>query len=315
LGSGSALLLVPVMIGIAYAVKLIPSLLFRRKYPWRQTFAGGTLLSSRLSLIIAASAIGLELGLISDAINSAIILVAIITVTLSPLLFNWLMPQQKPRDRVVVIGARSDAGPLAQRLHDHDLDVVLICGDVGQEQEMQDLGIPLICSQPTLAEALRQAEVERARAIVAMEPSDEENLRICRLAREIYGVENVIASVHDPAQNAKFRKLGARLVNPAYSTMLMMVSVVLNPVVYSITPDVDETQEVREVKLQNSHLVGKRVADLKLSGHVMVLMIERGGDVLTPDRETLLRANDTITFVGTGSVVDEAVRFLARNRR
>jgi Trk K+ transport system NAD-binding subunit len=93
----------------------------------------------------------------------------------------------------------------------------------------------------------------------------------------------------------------------------MMVSMVLSPVIYSITPDVDETQEVREIKLQNSDLVGKRLADLRLSGNIMVLMIERGGDVLTPDRETRLRANDTITLVGSGSQVDEAARLFARN--
>ena len=119
--------------------------------------------------------------------------------------------------------------------------------------------------------------------------------------------------MQDPAQNGRFRKLGARLVNPSYSTMLMMVSMVLSPAVYSITPDVDETQQVREIKLQNANLVGRRLADLGLSGNVMVLTIERGGDVLTPDRETLLRANDTITLVGTGRDVDDAARLFARN--
>lgn len=313
LSSRSALFLVPLLVGTAYVVKFIPALFFRLRYSWRETLAAGSLLSSRLSLIIAAAAIGLELGLISDAINSAIILVAIITVTLSPLLFNWLSPERKERDRIVVIGSRTSATPLARRLRDHDLDVVLVCGDTNQSHQAQDLRIPIICSQPTLSAALREAEIDRAQAIVAMEESDERNLRICRMARDIYGVENVIAWVQDPAQNGKFRKLGARLVNPAYSTMLMMVSMVLSPGVYSITPDVDETQAVREVKLQNSGLVGQRLADLRLSGNVTVLMIERGGDILTPDRETLLRANDTITIVGTGSEVDEAVRLFARN--
>jgi predicted Kef-type K+ transport protein len=134
-----------------------------------------------------------------------------------------------------------------------------------------------------------------------------------RYGQYIHGVENVIAWVHNPAWNGRFRKLGARLVNPAYSTLLMMVSMVLSPGVYSITPDVDETQEVRQIKLQNSDLVGKRLADLGLPGSILVLMIERGGDVLTPDRETLLRANDTITLVGMGSEVDEAVKLLARD--
>jgi trk system potassium uptake protein TrkA len=313
LSSRSAFYLVPLLVGVAFAVKSIPALLFRLRYSWRETLAAGLLLSSRLSLIIAAAAIGLQLGLISDAANSAIILVAIITVTLSPLLFSWLSPERNERDRIVVIGSRTSAMPLARRLHDHNLDVVLVCGDADQGPPAQDLEIPVICSQPTLSAALREAEIHRARAIVAVENSDEDNLRICRMARQIYGVENVIAWVQDPAWNGRFRKLGARLVNPAYSTLLMMVSMVLSPGVYSITPDVDETQEVRQIKLQNSDLVGKRLADLGLSGNVLVLMIERGGDVLTPDRETLLRANDTITLVGIDSEVDEVIKLLARN--
>jgi Trk K+ transport system NAD-binding subunit len=96
--------------------------------------------------------------------------------------------------------------------------------------------------------------------------------------------------------------------------MLMMVSMVLSPGVYSITPDVDETQTLREVKLQSSGLVRQRLADLRMSGNVIVLTIERGGDVPTPDQEILLRANDTITIVGTGREVDEVVRLLVRNR-
>jgi Trk K+ transport system NAD-binding subunit len=229
------------------------------------------------------------------------------------LLFNWLMPERKPRDRVVVIGARSNAGPLARRLRDHNLDVVLVCGDVDQSQQLREVGVPIICSQPTLAEALRRAEIGRAGAIVAIEENDEANLRVCRMARNIYGVENVIAWVQDPAQNSKFRKLGARVMNPAYSTMLMLESMVLSRSAFSITPDVDEAQEVREVKLQNSALAGQKLTDLGLSGRVMVLTIERGGDKLAPDRDTLLRANDTITLVGTGSEVDEAARLFARN--
>jgi trk system potassium uptake protein TrkA len=178
---------------------------------------------------------------------------------------------------------------------------------------MEDAGVPVVCAQPTLAEAFRQAGIRRAAAVVAMEASDEDNLRICRMARDIYGVENVVAWVQEPAQNARFRKLGVRLVNPSYSTMLMLESLVLSPSLYSIAPDLDEAHEVREVKLQNAALVGRRVADLGLSGNVTVLSIERGGDVLTPDRETLLRSNDTLTVIGTGSEVDDALRLFARD--
>jgi Kef-type K+ transport system membrane component KefB len=90
--SEEALWLVPILLVGAIIVKFIPVLTFRLTYSWKETFAAGSLLSARLSLIIAASLIALELEIITAAVNSAIILVAIITVTIAPLLFTYLMP-------------------------------------------------------------------------------------------------------------------------------------------------------------------------------------------------------------------------------
>jgi Trk K+ transport system NAD-binding subunit len=104
-------------------------------------------------------------------------------------------------------------------------------------------------------------------------------------------------------------------MNPAYSNVLILASMVLNPDVYSITPDVDETQEVREIKLQNRYFINRRLTDLNLPDEVTVLMIERGGNSLVPDQETSLQANDTITLVGIGNGVDEVARLFARDGR
>ena len=90
--SNEALLLVPVLLIAAMVVKFVPALIFRISFTWRETFAAGSLLSARLSLIIAASLIALDLEIITAAVNSAIILVAIITVTFAPLLFAHVMP-------------------------------------------------------------------------------------------------------------------------------------------------------------------------------------------------------------------------------
>lgn len=86
----SSLLLVPILVLFAFAVKVVPSMLLAKFYGRKNALAAGFLLSSRLSLIIAASAIGLELGLITDEINTAIILVAIITCVASPAIYAKL---------------------------------------------------------------------------------------------------------------------------------------------------------------------------------------------------------------------------------
>ena len=92
LSSTGALLSVPLLLIAAIAVKIIPALVFRFNHSWREAFAAGILMCPRLSLIIAAAAIGEKLGIIDESVNAAIVLVAIVTVTASPLAFLRVFP-------------------------------------------------------------------------------------------------------------------------------------------------------------------------------------------------------------------------------
>ena len=92
LSSTGALLSVPVLLVAAIAVKVIPALLFRLNHTWQEALAAGILMCPRLSLIIAAAAIGEKLGIIDESVNAAIVLVAIVTVTASPLAFLRVFP-------------------------------------------------------------------------------------------------------------------------------------------------------------------------------------------------------------------------------
>ena len=92
LSSTGALLSVPLLLIAAIAVKTIPAFVFRLNHTWRETLAAGILLCPRLSLIIAAAAIGEKLGVIEESVNAGIVLVAIVTVTASPLGFLRVFP-------------------------------------------------------------------------------------------------------------------------------------------------------------------------------------------------------------------------------
>lgn len=91
IGSPEGLVLVPILLLAAYAVKLLPAaLLFGRVYGLRAGLSAGVLLSSRLSLIIAAAAIGARVGAVSETVAAAAVLVAVVTCTFSPILFARL---------------------------------------------------------------------------------------------------------------------------------------------------------------------------------------------------------------------------------
>src|SRR5919106_764335 len=98
LSSTGVLLAMPLLLTAAIAVKMIPAFVFRLNHTWREALAAGILMCPRLSLIIAAAAIGKKLGVIDESINAGIVLLAIVTVTASPLAFLRVFPA--PRVKV-----------------------------------------------------------------------------------------------------------------------------------------------------------------------------------------------------------------------
>ena len=85
------LLLVPVLVVMAFAIKMVPGMLFLKEHGARNSLASGMLLSARLSLLIAAIKIGLEAG-IEDVENMAapLILLALIMCIAAPIGFRYL---------------------------------------------------------------------------------------------------------------------------------------------------------------------------------------------------------------------------------
>ncbi len=297
-----ALSLMALLLLLALLVKLVPSLLFRFAFSWKHTLSAGFLTSARLSLIIAASAIGLRLGLISDSLNSAVILLAVATCLGAPVLFTWLAPiSAKEKKLVLIAGDGANAKLLSRNVREHHEDTVLV-EPKPQANRQQRKGPPIPL------ERLREAGVSRARVVVAMFEEDEQNLRLARIARYVFGITDVIAWVRDPARNAEFSRLGVRVVSPVFSTLIILEGMILDKNFCSITPEMDGAMEVREVKLKNEAVAGLKLGDLWLPSEVVVLKIARQGEFIVPGPDTTLRANDAVTLLGPAQDVESALQ-------
>lgn len=79
------------LLAYALAVKIAPGLLFRTQgVSLRDAVSVGVLLSARLSLIIVAATIGLDLGLITPEFKDSVILLAVVTCLVGPSLFKMM---------------------------------------------------------------------------------------------------------------------------------------------------------------------------------------------------------------------------------
>lgn len=313
LGSPTALVLLPVLIVAAYLVKFIPALVFRTVLPWRETLAAGALLSSRLSLIIAASAIALNLGMITSAANSAVILVAIITCTLSPLLFSRIYPVEETRQRsgIIILGTDQMAMLLGQRLKLSGEPLRFIGHDQTNLAYLKNNGFEVVSGEPEDPATIEKAGIETARALVAVTVLKQSLAEVCRLAVERYQVPVVVARVDELQDAKKLEDMGVRVVISSSAVVLALEVALAYPTAFSMLMDLSgDGIEARDIRLENNSLVGLPLRHVRLPGNALVIGIQRGGEVIVPHGDTVLNQDDNILLVGSASCLAEASAML-----
>lgn len=306
--SPAALTLLPLLVVSAYIVKVIPALLLRLLFSWREALSAGLLLSSRLSLIIAASAIALELGTISEAVNSAVILVAIVTCTASPMLFLRFAPrtEEKARRGVVIVGASELGLLVARRVAAEQVPVTLIGRDEARIAVVREQGFAAVHGDPLDAATLEQAGIADAEAVVAVSSRPEVNRHVCSVALGQYGVPTVVAWA-DRAEDARaLQDMGVLVVQPAMATALALEGALRFPAAFDMIANKEDEAELGEAIVCDAKLDGVRLRQLVIPGGALLIGIRREGEVIVPHGDTRLRLNDVVMLVGPREAVREA---------
>lgn len=308
-GSIDALLLLPFLVIVAFLVKLLPTLLFRFQFTWRETISAGFLLSSRLSLIIAASAIGLELGIISDSINTMIILVALITVSVAPLLFNRIAPRftETESHPIVVFGAGRLGILVAEQLLGHQEHVVVVDENpdlLAREHSLEDLEV--LQTHIDDNDQRLDAYLDMANAVVVTYNNPDLNLHVCQVVRTRYGVDHIVTLVQDTNRLKEFENLDVTVFNPALDQAALLSLLARNPDTYDLLTRIDDNKDVTEVFVYNRDYDEKLLREIELPGDVLILSIRRAGEFIVPRGNTRLEHGDHLTLVGSIDYMQEA---------
>ncbi len=312
LASSEALVLVPILLLGAYAVKSLPALVYRAYFSWRETLAAGMLLSARLSLIIAAASIALDLGAITEAINAAIVLLAIVTCTLSPVLFNQLLPPQltPARRGIILAGLGQLPTLLAQRLSLNSEPVTLVGTDARRITALRRRNLTVVDGDPTDPTVLQRAGAESVAALMALSSPDAVNLDVCRLARDTFDIPHVIALASDPVIAERLSELGVRVVQPQLATALAIEGALHFPATFDMLGDRTDNVTVREAVLSNRLLDGHTLRRIRLPGGALVLGMRRQGEVLVPRGDTVAYLGDILMLVGDPEGLQRAIKWL-----
>jgi Trk K+ transport system NAD-binding subunit len=317
LGSGKSLILFPLFIAAAYVVKVLPALLYRIAFSWRESLAAGFLLSSRLSLIVAASAMAVRLHVITEEMNAGIILVAMFTCTFSPLLFNRLAPplMEVRRRGIIVVGLNHLTALLAKRLLQEEEEVSVLGYPADRAKASHFANARMIFGDPTDEVALRAMGADQAAALVAALDDAGANVRLCHMAKERFGIPVVVSRADDHAAMEEMQALGVRVIQPALATAVALEAALRFPATFDVLVQQADNVEVREATLRNASFDEMALRALRLPGNALVIGIRRGGEVIVPHEDTTFRLGDIVMLVGSPNATKEARLLLELSSR
>ena len=96
LASPSTILRVPIFLVALLLIRGLPALLYRPLVGNRQAIAAGLLQATSLSFIVAASQIGIDLGILTPATSAALIAAGLLSVIIFPISALTLLRQKEP---------------------------------------------------------------------------------------------------------------------------------------------------------------------------------------------------------------------------
>jgi Kef-type K+ transport system membrane component KefB/Trk K+ transport system NAD-binding subunit len=306
----TALLLAPLLLVVAILIKLIAAIAFKPAFSWREVLAAGWLLSARLSLIIAAAAIGLRIGVIGEATNAAIILVAAVTATAAPLVSNALLPkpEETEKRRYLIFGAANLALQVAQELRKHGERVLFLEPEQRLVKLVREEDFEVIQGEGTEA-CLRKAQVMDVETLLVLSGDDDRNYRVCQTALRM-GAPRTVALVNEPTRLAEFRELGVRAVSPTMLRPIVLASMARNPDLFTLLTSTSDDRDVREVFMNNPIFKGRRIGTVVFPGDSLVLTIRRDGEVRIPHGSTPLELGDRLSVLGERDSLDAVQRLL-----
>lgn len=298
-------LLAPALLVAAFLLKIVSALVFRLLFGWRQTMAAGFLLSSRLSLIIAASGIGLSLGVIDQTLNAAFILIAAFTSTFSPLLFSVLQPAAPSREGhpVVIFGISALGLQVAGELKRAGEEVLLLESDSRQAAHALEAGLK-VRQEPRLLSALKEIGPSGIKSLLVLTSNDSRNIRISRHARAM-GVRHIVALVNHPARIEEFKELEIQTYAPDLQRATLLSLMASNPDLFRILTTHPEGRAIEEVFLTGRRGAGRLLRNLRISSDLLIISIHRGREVLVPHGNTRLESGDVLTVLGDAEAVKD----------
>ncbi len=161
-------------------------------------------------------------------------------------------------------------------------------------------------------DVLEQAGIKKASAVAAVTNGDNSNILVARVARESFGIENVVARISDPKRAEIYERLGIATVATVKWTSDRILRRILPDLPAVEWTDPSSSVVLVERTLPDT-LVGEKVLELEIKG-ARISALRRLSAAVIPDSKTLVQQGDIAYFTVEKDSVNSLDEFLKRGK-
>ena len=145
-------------------------------------------------------------------------------------------------------------------------------------------------------EVLEKAGIRRADAFAAVSSGDNSNIIAARVARETFGIQQVVARIYDPGRAEVYQRLGITTVATVKWTADQVLRRILPAGAEPDFRDPSGTIRVDHIQVPE-HWVGQRTIHFQEQSRSRIAWIDRLGEGMLPTRDTVIQEGDMLHLV------------------
>jgi trk system potassium uptake protein TrkA len=145
-------------------------------------------------------------------------------------------------------------------------------------------------------DVLDRAGIEKADAFAAVSSGDNSNIIAARVARETFGIQQVVARIYDPGRAEVYQRLGITTVATVKWTADQVLRRILPAGAEPDFRDPSGTIRLDQVRATEAW-IGRRTVDFQLQSGSRIAWIDRLGEGMLPTRESVIQEGDLLHLV------------------
>ena len=145
-------------------------------------------------------------------------------------------------------------------------------------------------------DVLDRAGIEKADAFAAVSSGDNSNIIAARVARETFGIQQVVARIYDPGRAEVYQRLGITTVATVKWTADQVLRRILPAGAEPDFRDPSGTIRLDQVRATDAW-IGRRTVDFQLQSGSRIAWIDRLGEGMLPTRESVIQEGDVLHLV------------------